>query len=105
MTQVGENGISAGELLEATKSICPVCKRTIDARVMREDGHVVLRKVCPEHGPFAALLSTDADAYVASLPYNKPGETPLARSARRWWTGVPTTAGCARTTSSTPARR
>jgi uncharacterized radical SAM superfamily Fe-S cluster-containing enzyme len=64
-------------VIDDTKSICPVCMKTIDAQVMREDGRVVLRKECAVHGPFAALLSTDADAYVASLPYNKPGETPL----------------------------
>ena len=39
---------------------------------------VVLRKRCPNHGEFEALVSSDAEAYVAQQRFNKPGTLPLA---------------------------
>src|SRR5918999_1245914 len=64
--------------LELTRSICPRCKRVIDAEVNARDNRVVLRKRCPEHGTFEALVSSDAEAYVAQQRLNKPGTLPLA---------------------------
>jgi uncharacterized radical SAM superfamily Fe-S cluster-containing enzyme len=64
--------------LELTRSICPLCKRVIDAEVNARDNRVVLRKRCPEHGVFEALVSSDAEAYVAQQRFNKPGTLPLA---------------------------
>ena len=64
--------------LEYTKSICPVCKVVIDAQVNIRGGKVYLRKRCGEHGPFEALVYGDAEAYVASARFNKPGTIPLA---------------------------
>jgi len=37
--------------LELTKSICPACRRVLDAEVNIRDNRVILRKRCPEHGP------------------------------------------------------
>jgi hypothetical protein len=64
--------------VEYTKSICPVCKVVIDAQVNIRGGKVYLRKRCAEHGPFEALVYGDAEAYVASARFNKPGTIPLA---------------------------
>ena len=36
-----------------------------------------MRKRCREHGWFEALISPDAEGYVSSLKYNKPGTIPL----------------------------
>jgi len=63
--------------LELTKSICPVCKRVIAAEVNVRDNRVILRKRCLEHGPFEALVYSDAELYMAQLRYNKPGTVPL----------------------------
>jgi uncharacterized radical SAM superfamily Fe-S cluster-containing enzyme len=62
---------------EATRSVCPTCLMRIDARVIIRDGRVIMQKACPVHGPFEALLSSDARMYLDSLPYNKPGRSPL----------------------------
>jgi hypothetical protein len=62
---------------ELTKSICPECRRVIDARILLRDGKVFLRKSCAEHGQFEALFFGDADLYVKIAPYNKPGTIPL----------------------------
>lgn len=64
--------------LEYTKSICPVCKRVIDAEVNARDNRIVMRKRCPDHGPFEALLYSDARMYMDHLRFNKPGTLPLA---------------------------
>lgn len=63
--------------LEFTRSICPVCKRVIDAEVNVRDNRVILRKRCAEHGLFEALVYSDADLYMAQQRYNKPGTMPL----------------------------
>jgi 7,8-dihydro-6-hydroxymethylpterin dimethyltransferase len=63
--------------LELTKSICPRCKRVIDAEVNVRDNRVILSKRCPEHGPFEALVYSDAELYAAQLRFNKPGTLPL----------------------------
>jgi uncharacterized radical SAM superfamily Fe-S cluster-containing enzyme len=65
---------------EATRSVCPTCLRVIDARIVVRDDRVIMTKACPDHGPFEALLSSDARMYVDSLPFNKPGRSPLAFS-------------------------
>ena len=63
---------------ELTRSICPVCRRVIDAQVIFRDNKVYMRKRCPACGPFEALVYGNAEAYVANGKYNKPGTIPLA---------------------------
>jgi 7,8-dihydro-6-hydroxymethylpterin dimethyltransferase len=63
--------------IEYTKSICPVCKVTVDAQVNIRDNKVYLRKRCRQHGEFEALVYGDAQMYVDSTRFNKPGATPL----------------------------
>lgn len=62
---------------ELTRSICPACKRLIDAQVILRNNKVYMRKRCPEHGWFEGLVSSDAQMYVASAAFNKPGAMPL----------------------------
>ena len=63
--------------VEYTKSVCPVCKVIVDAQVNLRGGKVYLRKRCREHGEFEALVYGDAQAYVDSMRFNKPGTIPL----------------------------
>ncbi|MDP9416758.1 MAG: radical SAM protein, partial [Actinomycetota bacterium] len=63
--------------VEYTKSICPVCKVVVDGQVNIRDGKVFLRKRCREHGMFEALVYGDAQMYVDSARFNKPGTIPL----------------------------
>jgi uncharacterized radical SAM superfamily Fe-S cluster-containing enzyme len=62
---------------ELTRSICPECRRVIDAHILLRDGKVYMRKRCPDHGRFEALVYEDADAYTSSTRFNKPGTIPL----------------------------
>ncbi len=62
---------------ELTRSICPDCRRVIDAHILIRDNQVFMRKRCPEHGIFEALVYGDAQAYTTSSKFNKPGTIPL----------------------------
>jgi 7,8-dihydro-6-hydroxymethylpterin dimethyltransferase len=63
---------------ELTRSICPECRRVIDAKILLRDNKVYMAKRCPECGPFEALVYGDAEMYVNFAKYNKPGTIPLA---------------------------
>ncbi len=63
--------------LEVTRSICPVCKIVLDAELNIRDEKVFLRKRCPAHGEFEALVYGDARMYMDSLRFNKPGTIPF----------------------------
>ncbi len=63
--------------VEYTKSICPVCKVVVDAQVNIRDGKVYLRKRCRQHGVFEALVYGDAQMYLDTARFNKPGTIPL----------------------------
>lgn len=65
---------------ELTRSICPVCRRVIDAQVILRDNKVYMRKRCPDHGPVEALVYGDAEAYTTMSRFNKPGTFPLQYS-------------------------
>lgn len=62
--------------LELTRSICPECRRVIDAQVIQRLGAVYLRKFCQDHGWHESLVSSDAEYYLDSFKYNKPGAIP-----------------------------
>ena len=62
---------------ELTRSICPVCRATIDAHILIRDNKVWMRKRCPDHGSFEALVYGDAQLYTNSAKFNKPGTIPL----------------------------
>ncbi|MEA2075888.1 MAG: radical SAM protein [Euryarchaeota archaeon] len=50
-------------LIRTTKSICPVCCRTVDATVYEENGAVWMEKSCAEHGTFKDLCWSDYQLY------------------------------------------
>jgi 7,8-dihydro-6-hydroxymethylpterin dimethyltransferase len=62
---------------ELTRSICPVCRVSIDAQILIRDNKVFMRKRCREHGQFEALVYGDAQLYTSSAKFNKPGTIPL----------------------------
>ena len=66
--------------LELTRSICPECRRIIDAHILLRNNKVYMRKRCPEHGTFEGLVYGDAQAYVSATRFNKPGTMPLTYS-------------------------
>jgi 7,8-dihydro-6-hydroxymethylpterin dimethyltransferase len=74
-------------VLEATRALCNVCGRLVEAQVVASGQRVLLRKRCPEHGVTRALVSSDIGWYLGSRAFVKPGTDPRRRS-------VPTFSGC-----------
>jgi uncharacterized radical SAM superfamily Fe-S cluster-containing enzyme len=66
-------------VLARTRSICPRCRRVLDAEVVVRDGRVVLGRTCPEHGGTEAVVYGDAERYLDIQRFSKPGEEPLTR--------------------------
>jgi hypothetical protein len=66
-------------VLGSTQSICPRCKTVLDAELLDRDGRVVLRRACPDHGVFEAVIYGDANRYREIQRFDKPGESPLER--------------------------
>ncbi|MHC1610439.1 MAG: radical SAM protein [Candidatus Methanospirareceae archaeon] len=50
-------------LIRATKSICPICYRIIDATVYEAKGGVWMEKRCAEHGTFKDICWSDYQLY------------------------------------------
>jgi 7,8-dihydro-6-hydroxymethylpterin dimethyltransferase len=63
---------------ELTRSICPKCRRVIDAKIVLRENKVFMLKRCPDCGSFEALIYGDAEAYTSFGKFNKPGTIPLA---------------------------
>jgi uncharacterized radical SAM superfamily Fe-S cluster-containing enzyme len=63
---------------ELTRSICPKCRKVIDAKIVLRENKVFMVKRCPNCGPFEALVYSDAEAYTSFGKFNKPGTIPLA---------------------------
>lgn len=60
-----------------TISLCPVCLKRIEAKIVFEDSKVFMLKTCPDHGFHKVLIATDIEYYKNIRNYNKPSETPL----------------------------
>jgi len=77
--QPSSQGLQAADHIfySLTRSICPHCRKVIDAQILLKDGRVIMRKRCPDHGWMESLVNSDAEYYVNSQKYNKPGNLPL----------------------------
>ena len=81
-----------GAFFGYTRSICPTCKKNLDAHIVLRDGRVFMQKRCPQHGYFDVEISSDAEYYIKSLSYTKPGTMPL-RFATKVEHGCPSDCG------------
>jgi len=52
-----------GRYRHEVSSICPQCLRSISGEVVATRDGVVMKKQCPEHGPFECVVSSDLAAY------------------------------------------
>jgi uncharacterized radical SAM superfamily Fe-S cluster-containing enzyme len=58
-----------------TRSLCPHCRRVVDAKIIVRDGRVWFRKRCPEHGEFEDSVSSNV-AYFDRHEYDQPARIP-----------------------------
>jgi uncharacterized radical SAM superfamily Fe-S cluster-containing enzyme len=61
-------------LIEKTTSLCPECKKTIEADIFEEKGKVIMKKNCPEHGDFRDTVWSDANMYLKAKKWKTEGK-------------------------------
>lgn len=59
-----------------TVSLCPVCLKRVDAKIVFEDDNVFMLKKCNDHGSFKVLIANDVEYYKNLRNYNKASEMP-----------------------------
>ncbi len=73
--------VDDGTYREKTCSLCPVCKKVIDAHVYFDDGKVMMESNCRDHGRTVVEVYSDAEDYIAAQRFNKPGASPRHRQS------------------------
>jgi uncharacterized radical SAM superfamily Fe-S cluster-containing enzyme len=61
--------------LGTTRSLCPHCRRLVDAKIIVRDSRVYFRKRCPEHGLVEDLVCSDV-AYYDRHEYSQRARAP-----------------------------
>ena len=62
---------------DTATSVCHICLKRIEAKILIKDGSVFMDKWCPEHGMHRVLIADDADYYRRSRElFIKPPEMP-----------------------------
>ncbi len=62
------------KMIKTTRSICPECFKVIDATIYEDEGQVLLKKTCQEHGEFEDVYWSSFDEYVRAQQYAIVGE-------------------------------
>ena len=63
-----------------TSSLCPECLKILPAEVFEENGRIMIRKACPEHGEFVDVYWGDSDMFKKAAKFAHDGhgiENPL----------------------------
>jgi hypothetical protein len=67
-----------------TTSLCPECLKVLNAEVYTEDGKVMIKKVCPEHGETTEVYWGDVEMFKKAYKFAHDGpgiENPIVDSA------------------------
>src|SRR6185312_2762390 len=65
-----------------TTSLCEICWELVPAKIIGQDGRVFLQKRCREHGVMKTLIEADADYWLSTRHWLKPGDRPLFNATR-----------------------
>ena len=60
-------------LPKETTSLCPECKKLINATLTERDGKVCIDKTCPEHGSFTDIYWSDAELFLRAEKFAYDG--------------------------------
>ena len=63
--------------LGTTRSLCPTCRRLVDAKIIARGERVYFRKNCPEHGTFEDFVCSDV-SYYDRHEFSQPARLPRA---------------------------
>ncbi len=67
--------------LGTTRSLCPACRRLVDAKIIVRRGRVYFRKHCPEHGSVEDLVCSDV-AWYDRHEFSQPARLPRVFGTR-----------------------
>src|SRR5437764_6944238 len=65
-----------------TTSLCEICWSLVPAKIIGEEGRVYLQKRCPDHGVMKTLIEEDAEYWLSTKHWLKPGDRPLFNASR-----------------------
>ena len=65
------------EVIDISKSVCPICLEVIDCNIASRGGKVYMQKHCDKHGVFEELVYSSVEDFLNAEKYNKPGSRPL----------------------------
>ena len=51
------------QCMKKTQTVCPECYKVIEGTIYEEDGQVLIKKTCPDHGEFKDIYWSDANLY------------------------------------------
>jgi Predicted Fe-S oxidoreductases len=79
--------------MKQIKSVCPECKKVLDSIVFEENGKIMLKKTCPEHGIFLDTYWSDCELYDRFSRYSYVGRgvssvSTLSSSGCPWDCGI-----------------
>ncbi len=61
-------------VIKKTKSMCPECLEIVDAEVYEDQGRIMIRKECKEHGVFENTYWSSSEIYYDASDYDYKGE-------------------------------
>ena len=64
-------------IIKITKSLCPECKKVIEAKIVEENGRVMMHKKCDEHGDFSDIISINPNHFRWAQNYMIDGQKPI----------------------------
>jgi 7,8-dihydro-6-hydroxymethylpterin dimethyltransferase len=59
--------------IDSTQSLCHICLKKVDAKLLIKDKKIFMKKSCGEHGESTSLIEDDAGYYMSRMYYRKPG--------------------------------
>ena len=57
--------INMGQIIGDTQSVCPVCLKRINAKIIEMEDNIYLFKSCPEHGDFNIMIWRGKESFLA----------------------------------------
>jgi hypothetical protein len=70
------------QFIEHTTSLCPVCLKRLDAKIILKNDKIFVSKLCPEHGGQEEILEEDGQYYLGRMRYTKPGTVSKTQTDR-----------------------
>lgn len=71
------------QFIEYTTSLCPICLKRVDAKIILKDNKIFVLKHCFEHGEQEEILEENAEYYLKRMQYTKPGSVSKTQTLRK----------------------